>query len=358
MASAQMLDSGSWRTRATKVIDGKKVTKSFTVSPNEFPGNPKKTQNNMAKNKSELLARNWMNNVEYEQEVTTVRKAIQDYIADRSNILSASTIAGYDRMYTYFADILDMDIQDISSRTLQTIINSWALDVSAKTIKNRIYFLIPALNLAGIEKKYTLRFPQNKPKELLPPEQNEFHRLLSAARSPEEKLILVLSGLYTLRRSEICGIKGADILRDMQCIYIHRGMVKDKNGKWILKDFPKTKDSVRLIKIGSDIMKLIPDIDPDELLIKTNPNMITKKFGQLRKIVNVSCRFHDLRKFAASLRSDAMPRKYVEKIGGWRSGSPILSSVYDKPFKEKLTAYQDQFNESIMNEYGKELFGS
>ena len=353
MASAQKLPSGAWRTRATKIIDGKKITKSFTADPKDFGGDWRKT-----KKESERLADIWLADVEYETHTTTVRQAIEDYINTRTNVLSPSTITGYDRMSGYFKNILDMNVEDITSKTLQTIINEWALDIGAKTIKNRIYFLMPVLSNAGVEKKFNLRFPKRIPKELLPPEQNEFHRLLSAAKDDEQKLTLVLGGLYTLRRSEISAIKGEDILRDMQCIYIHRGMVKDKNGKWILKEYPKTDDSVRLIKVGADIMKLIPEIEPDEFLIKTNPNMITKNFGILRKKVCVTCRFHDLRKYAASLRSDMMPRKYVEKVGGWKSGSTVLTSVYDKPFREKLVAYQDQFNESISQEYGKELFGS
>ena len=352
MASAQKLPSGAWRTRATKLIDGKKITKSFTTDPRDFGGDWRK-----AKRESERLADNWMADCDYEMHTITVRKAIESYIADRSNVLSPSTIAGYDRMSEYFKDILDMNVQDITSKTLQAIINEWALDIGAKTIKNRIYFLTPVLSFAGVEKRFNLRFPKRVPKELLPPEQNEFHRLLSAAKDNEQKLTLVLGGLYTLRRSEICGIKGNDILRDMQCIYIHRAMVKDKNGKWVLKEYPKTDDSIRLIKIGADIMKLIPEIEPDEFLVKTNPNMITKNFGILRKKVCVTCRFHDLRKYAASIRSDVMPAKYVKKLGGWKSSSTVFTSVYDKPFKEKLAAYQDQFNESVIAEYGKELFG-
>ena len=32
MATAKKLPSGAWRTRATKTINGKKVTKSFTIN--------------------------------------------------------------------------------------------------------------------------------------------------------------------------------------------------------------------------------------------------------------------------------------------------------------------------------------
>ena len=37
MASAKKLNSGSWRVQVKKVIDGKTIKKSFTVSPKDFP---------------------------------------------------------------------------------------------------------------------------------------------------------------------------------------------------------------------------------------------------------------------------------------------------------------------------------
>lgn len=55
MATAQKLASGAWRTRARKVINGKMVTKSFTVSPEECRGDWKK-----AKTLSESRAREWV----------------------------------------------------------------------------------------------------------------------------------------------------------------------------------------------------------------------------------------------------------------------------------------------------------
>ena len=101
MASAQKLPSGAWRTRATRVIDGKKVTKSFTADPKDFGGDWRK-----AKKESERLADNWMADADFEMHTITVRKAIEDYINERSNVLSPSTITGYDRMSEYFKDIL------------------------------------------------------------------------------------------------------------------------------------------------------------------------------------------------------------------------------------------------------------
>ncbi len=57
MASAKKLPSGAWRTQATKIINGQRVVKSFTVNPDQFPGIPLKDASKKAKSLSELQAR-------------------------------------------------------------------------------------------------------------------------------------------------------------------------------------------------------------------------------------------------------------------------------------------------------------
>lgn len=71
----------------------------------------------------------------------------------------------------------------------------------------------------------------------------------------------------------------------------------------------------------------------------------------------MNCRLHDLRKFAASIRSEFMPTKYIEAEGGWSKNSNILTTIYDRPFKEKREEYSKIFNEKISKEYERELFG-
>lgn len=352
MATAQKLPSGSWRTQACKTINGKHIVKSFTVSPKDFGGDWKK-----AKVQSELLARNWLFEQEIEEQHTSVARAMDLYIQDRSGVLSASTIADYKRMPKHFSEILDMDAADVDSKTLQSIINEMAITgLNGRTIKNRLFFLIAALNYVGIDKKYKLRFPSQIKPNLAPPEPSEFHRLLSFA-SEEEKLILILAGLYTLRRGEIAGLCGEDILRDMNSIFVHTSRVQNENKEWIRRDMPKNLTSVRMIQIDPQIMKMIPDVGPKEYVVNLNPNEITKHFIRLRDKACVSCRFHDLRKYAASIRSEFMPTKYIEQAGGWRKGSNVLSSIYDKTFKENAKEYNKKFNEMIIEEYGRDIFG-
>lgn len=351
MATAKKLPSGAWRTIANKTINGKYIRKSFTVHPKDCGGDSRK-----AKMQSELLARNWSFEEDMEEGHVSVGRAMELYIQDRTGVLSPSTIADYERMPKYFADISNMDAADVSSKILQAIINDMAINsINGKTIKNRIFFLIAALNYVGVDKRFKLRFPTQIKPNLAPPEPTEFKRLLDMA-TPEEKLTIILAGLYTLRRGEIAGLCGEDLLWDLNSIYVHTSRVQDHEGKWVRRNMPKNLSSVRVIQIDPEIMKLLPHVGPKEYVISMNPNDITRHFIRLRKKACVDCRFHDLRKYAASIRAEMMPSKYVEKAGGWRKGSTVLSTIYDKPFKEKESEYSKKFNQAVVEEYGKEIF--
>ena len=353
MATARKLPSGSWQTRASRTINGRKVNKSFTVHPNECGGDSKK-----AKLLSETKARNWMMESEADDVRISVGKAMELYIEDRSAVLSPSTIADYRRMPKHFGDLVNVVAADVDSKTIQAYINEMAVSsLNSRTIKNRVFFLISALNYVGVDKKFKLRFPSQIRANLAPPEPSEFHRLLALA-SPEEKLTIILAGLYTLRRGEIAGLCGEDLLWDLNSIYIHTSRVQNDKKEWVRRPMPKNLNSVRIIQLDPEIMALLPHVGPKEYVISMNPNEITKHFIRLREKACVTCRFHDLRKYAASIRSAVMPSRYVEADGGWQKGSQVLSTIYDKPFKESRNEYSKKLNKMIVEEYGKELFGS
>lgn len=352
MATARKLDSGAWRCRPTKIIDGKKVTKSFTVHPKDCANNSRK-----AKEKAEFLAKQWLLEVEDLTGDLTVSAAIDQYIEGRSAVLSESTIADYYNMKKHYADILDLNISNVDTKSIQALINEMAMRrLSTGTIKNRIGFLMTALDYAGCDRKFKLRYPQRIKPELNPPEKNEFIRLLEIA-TKEQKVALMLAGLYTLRRGEVSALTGKDILWDMHSIYVHSSMVKDKDKNWIKREIPKNLNSVRTIQLEPEFMELLPRVGPDDSVVDLNPNQITKMFERLRKKACVNCRFHDLRKYAASIRSEMMPSKYVESDGGWRKDSQVLKTIYDKPFKESRKEYSKKFNDLAKSDYGEALLG-
>ncbi len=361
MASAKKLPSGAWRCRPTKVINGQKVTKSFTVHPKDC-GNDSK----LAKKTAEHQADMWLfEKNEAESGVITVSDAIDRYNNSKEAVLSPSTMADYYRMRKYFTKILHVDIHDVTTDMIQSIIgdmavmkNRYGKSLDSRTIKNRIFYLLAVLNYFEINKQFKLTFPpdNNEKEELLPPEKDEFLRLLDNCKNSEEKLIIMLAGLYTLRRGEICGLVGANILWDMHCIEVRYSRVQNKDKQLILK-MPKTKQSIRTIEIDPRLMDLFPKVGPKDHVVSLTPNKITKMFSRVRKKACVDCRFHDLRKYAASIRSDMMGAKYVEADGGWKKGSKILSSIYDKPFKTKRHELSKKFNNMVIDDYGQSLLG-
>lgn len=357
MANAKKLPSGSWRVQATKTINGKRTVKSFTVSPNDFTGDLKQCSLK-AKAQAELMARNWMFDMEEEINHVSVEKAMQKHLEKHANVWSESTLADYVRMPKYFERIKTMDCMDVNSENLQDLINEWACKgLSKKTMTNRIGFIKDALEFVGVDRLFRLKYPKSAEEEYNPPEHSEFKRLLSIANE-EELLMIVLAGLYTLRRNELGGLCGEDILWDMNSIYVHTSRVKNKDKEWVRRKLPKTTQSIRRIQIAPEVMAMIPHVGPNEYIFEMTPDAMTHRFERLRDKVGVTCRLHDLRKYAASIRSEIMPHKYVEADGGWKPDSKVLKKVYDKPFKETRCEYSKKINDLIIEDYGDQLLGS
>lgn len=353
MAKAKQLASGSWRVQVKKKIDGKTVVKSFTVSPKDCGGDWRK-----ARDKAELMAREWRLSAEDNSQRITVKQALDAYIEGKKAVWSPSSYRDYKNMPKHFESLWDMDIKDVDDAALQGLINQFSLKgLSHKTMVIRHNFITAALSFAKIDRTFQVYIPPTLHPELSPPQPSEMKRLLALA-SPEEKLTIILAGLYTLRRGEIGGLCGEDLLWDMHSIYVHTSRVKDVDKQWIRRPMPKNLKSVRRIEIDPEIMALFPKVGPKEYVISMNPDMITHHFERLRKRAGATCRFHDLRKYAASIRSEIMPGKYIEADGGWANDSRIMEDIYNKPFREKRKLYSQKLNEQIIADYGSEIFGS
>ena len=118
---------------------------------------------------------------------------------------------------------------------------------------------------------------------------------------------------------------------------------------------PKTSGSYRSVLLPGDIIDLLPrSDDPDAFVFSLSPTAITRRFEKLRKKVGLDhIRFHDLRHFSASFRSDiGVPKKYIEIEGGWTEDSKVMSSVYDNPLESSRKKYAQMVNEFIDDKYG------
>ncbi len=346
MATAKLLPSGAYRTRATKVINGRKVTKSFTVHPNETKGNSKK-----AKQQSELLAREWQISTEDSMIYgLKVRDAIEQYIQDRSKVLSPSTITNYKRLIPLFASIMDICVDDIKTADIQALVNEWSISVRAKTCRNRISFLLSALDFVECDRKFRLRYPKNPSKEIKAPDTEDVKMLLENA--PEDlKPVLYLAAFGALRRGEISALKQKDISRDMCTVHVHADIVLDGN-RWVYKPFPKN-GLEGVVQLPKFIIDMLPcSEDPEAFVFGMNPNMISHRYDNLKKLLGFSFNLHSLRHFAASFRSDlGIPRKYIEEVGRWEAGSVVLDRVYDNTLSSTRKKYTQIANRYIEDNF-------
>ena len=342
MANAKKLPSGAWRTQAAKTINGKKVVKSFTVHPKQCKGDSRK-----AKDQSEFLARQWRLAVE-DSGVNglKVRDAMDMFIADRSKVLSPSTITNYKRLIPYFEPIMDICVDDIKTSDIQPLVNEWSISVRAKTIKNRVSFLLSSLDYAECDKKFRIRYPKSDSKKIESPDLADVQMIIQNA--PEDlKPILCLAAFGGLRRGEIAGLKGKDVLRDLHSVYVHADVVLDDK-KYVYKPF--TKNTLAgTIQLPKFVIDMLPEVeDPEEFIFGLNPNMISHRYDILKRKLGFEYNFHSFRHFAASFRSDlGIPRKYIEELGRWESGSSTLDRVYDNTLNSSRKKYTQMANKYI-----------
>lgn len=351
MATAKKLPSGAWRTQAKRTVNGKKIVKSFTVHPKDVGGDSRK-----AKTQSEMLAREWQLEAEsMEIHGLKIKDAMDNFINDRSKVLSPSTITNYKRLIPLFDSLSDILVNDIKTSDIQALVNEWSISVKAKTIKNRISFLLSALDYAECDRKFKIRYPQSTSKEIKAPDTEDVKMLIEAA--PEDfKPILYLAAFGALRRGEIAALKQKDVSRDMCTVYVHADIVlSDK--KWVYKAFPKNAQA-GTVSLPKWVIDALPcSDDPEAYLFDMNPGVISHRYDKLCKQLGFNFNFHSLRHYAASFRTDiGIPKKYIEETGRWKTGSTVLERVYDNTLsssRKKYTQITNQFIDDNFKDIAK-----
>lgn len=348
MATAKKLPSGAYRTRATKVVNGKKITKSFTVHPKECMGDTKK-----AKKLSELKADEWQLSTEHTDIYgMTVKQAIEGYISDKERVLSPSTIRGYRLILDVFKPLWNISIYDIETPQIQRLVNEWAYILKTKTIKNRITMLLSVLDYQGVDKRFKIRYPQGNSKKVTTPDVNDVQMFIDNAKE-DFKPIIYLAAFGSLRRGEIAGLKEKDISRDMCTITINGVKVLNSDKEWIYKPFPKTEDSVRTIQLPKEMIDCIPVKDNSKDFVFTlTPAAMTDRFKRLADKLQLPYTLHSMRHFAASFRTDlGIPKKYVQEVGGWIDNSKVLDRVYDNVMESSRRKYTKMANKYIVETF-------
>ena len=256
----------------------------------------------------------------------TVRDAAKNYIDDRRNILSPSTINGYlSIMRTRFQSIADAEIASVD---WQKAVNREASVCSAKTLKNAWGFYKAVLKENGIVVP-DVRLPQIVREDRAWLDFTQIAAFLDAVRgfSGEAGIILALHGL---RRSELLAVTGDKIDRARMVIRVEGAVVRGENGM-VEKLTNKNQSSRREVPIMIPrLLELLPN-DTHATLFRGNPSTLYDQ-------INRACRdaglplvgVHGLRRSFASLCYHlGVDMMTTMRLGGW-SDDKICREIYTK----------------------------
>lgn len=258
----------------------------------------------------------------------TLAEAIDNYIENRRNVLSPSTLAGYGSVKkNRFKDVMAKPLSDI--KDWQAVINAEALVCAPKTLKNAWGLVSPAIKSAGVELP-RLTLPQIVPKDpvFLTPEQ--IHVFIAAVKgTPVE--IAALLGLHSLRRSEIAALDWSNVDLEKRTIKVSGAVVPGEN--WTLVEKPSNKNatSTRTIPI------MIPELYEALTAVKSkHGKVVTCYISTVYDWVNDICAanglpklgVHGLRHSFASLAYHVrMSEQAAMQIGGW-SDYATMRKIY------------------------------
>lgn len=331
---AKKLASGNWNVMVFSHIEnGRRKYESFTA--------PTKAE---AMLKASEFKANKKRRVQHD---LTVGECIDRYIQAKEAVLSPSTITRYVGMRkNNFNQIEKKRIRALTSEDLQIFVSSLSETLSPKSVRNIYGLLSASLSLYSPNSTYRVTFPAKKKYRPVSPS-DEAVKLLYNNAYPRLKLCIGL-GMMGLREGEITALDYSDLHGNT--LHVHKDMVRDRHGKWIIKETPKTSDSDRYIDLPPFIVELIGS--GEGLIVSISPNGVAKAFIKLRNKLGLSdIRFHDLRHFFASVGALIMPDIYLADLGGWcRAGNaPVMKSVYQNNIKSMSEYYNKKIADYMEN---------
>lgn len=319
----EKLSSGSYRVR--KQINGKRHTLVFDHKPTQIEIFEKLNE----KMNSSVTLSNAPNK--------TFEECANKYMESKSNSLSASTLYGYSSILKNLDDSFKKTkMCDIDNAILQNIINEVAGKLSAKTTHNYSAFISAVIKfyIPKFDYNVSIREVPKRKKDI--PTSKEIKKILKA--SNDKYYIVFMLGCYGLRRSEVCALDISDIDFKNNTISINKSMVRNKEGKFIIQNFNKTKESTREVPVSKD---LIDRIKKQGYVFNGYPGKILEYLHRKQDQLGIfRFTFHDLRHyFATELDQAGFSSKDIQKLGGWSSDN-IMKTVYQHNRVEKDKAIQ------------------
>lgn len=310
----EKLPSGSYRIR--KMYKGK----TYTVITDYKP-----TQKEAIK----LLA-DEMDKVQEKYERLTFEAAGREYIESKRNVLSPSTVRGYNNIMKMLSGkFLDENVHDITTIDIQTEINRISKDKSPKTARNYHGFISAVLSVYCPSLKIHTTLPQKVRNEPYIPSDEDVKKILRHAKGGKYEIPIILA-CYGMRRSEICALTADDI--DGDVIHISKALVENDKKEWVIKT-TKTTESSRDIVVPVEIAD---QIRAQGYVYKGSPGSITQYLSRTQKSLEIPhFPLHKLRHyFASKMSAMNIPEEDIMRFGGWETDY-VMKGVYRHAMQDK-----------------------
>lgn len=326
MASAKKLPSGSWRVNLYigKTADGKRQYKSFTA-------NTKKEAEYLAAQYNQL-------HIDVNRSEMPLKQAVEEYIKSKENVLSPSTVKGYNAvMNNCVQDLMALKLRDITVQDIQQAFNIMAKTHSPKYCRNAHGLISAVLKLHRPELTFHTALPPKKKKDIYVPDEKEVKSIAQLAVGTNIEIPLLLATQCGLRASEISGLELHHIHDDH--IDIKQARV-DGTGGAVLKA-PKSYSGYRCVPIPPEIAEVLRQNADGNRIYNATSVVISKRWLHFRDKHKLSkhLNFHALRHhFASRCLLLGMPQKYIAEMMGHNSVD-MIERVYQHTFPSAMEEY-------------------
>ena len=278
----------------------------------------------------------------------TLEQACKAYNAQRSAVLSPSTLRGYDIiMRNRFSEYMQLDITTIN---FQKMVNDEAAKCSSKTLSNAWGYVRSALKYAGFDTG-SVALPQLVPHEMPWLEPEQLPTFLNAIKGSRYELAALLA-LHGLRCSELLALRPEDVHESI--IHVNGASVLGPDGKTIRKETTKNASSRRPVKIHiARLQNIIDDWSgaPDvPFLHGMYPASIYRGINRICKTAGLPpVGVHGLRRSFASLAySLGWSSLTTMRAGGW-ADKTTMDKKYTKLAEADALKQSDSMSEFFAN---------
>lgn len=251
------------------------------------------------------------------------------YIKNRQGVISPATVRTYNIKINQLSEsFLKTNLYDITSETVQREISLFAKDHAPKTTKSLHGFVASVLYAYRPNFALRVKLPQRIVEEQYEPSEDDVKRILDHVKGTKYSVPFQLAVLGC-RRGEICALDMSDLNGNE--LRIHRSKVY-LDGKWIVKETPKTDASNRTLLLPDS---LVDEIRTQGTIFDGYPAALYKAIQATQKHLGIPrFKFHALRSYFASYaHSLGIPDADIMAIGGWSTDN-VMKRIYRKSMED------------------------